>query len=122
MSGKAHTPESQVLEDCLRYLQVRGIYHWRNNVGAVRLGPGRFMRFGLKGSSDILGILPNGRFLAVECKAQSGRLSGEQGEFLEAVEKLGGLAVVCRGWEELDAALRREGYAVDGPLFNGARE
>jgi len=52
-------------------------------------------------------------------KAQQGRLSTEQSAFLEKIRSFGGLALVARGWKELDAALRREGYAADGPLFEG---
>ena len=113
------TPESHVLEGCLNYLQVRGIYHWRNNTGAVRIRPGQFMRFGKKGSSDILGILPGGRLLCVECKAPNrGRLSPEQKQFLADVRELGALALVVRGWQELDEALRKAGYGIkDMPLF-----
>jgi hypothetical protein len=110
------TPESQVLNGCLHYLQARGIYHWRNNTGAVRIGPGRFMRFGKVGSSDILGVLPGGRLLCVECKAKTGRLSPEQKDFLETVRGLGCVAVVVRDWRELDTALRNEGYVDDGPV------
>ena len=106
------TPESIVLEDCLQYLQVRGIFHWRNNTGAVRLGPGRFMRFGKVGSSDILAVLPGGRLLCIECKAKSGRLSPEQKQFLEEVKALGCLAVVARDWQELDEALCEAGYVA----------
>ena len=113
------TPESLVLSGCLHYLQAKGVFHWRNSVGAVRVGPGRFMRFGRKGSSDILGCLPKGRFLAVECKALNGRLSPEQREFLEAIRKLGGLSVVVRSWQELDRELREAGIITDGPLFEG---
>ena len=112
-------PESEVLSGCLRYLKSRKIYHWRNNVGAVRIAPGRFMSFGKKGSSDILGILPGGRILCVECKAsKNGRLSPEQKKFLSDVKELGALALVVRGWWELDEALREAGYAMnDIPLF-----
>jgi hypothetical protein len=78
------------------------------------------MRFGLKGSSDIEGILPGGRFLAVEVKAPGGRLSPEQREFLERVRELGGLALVVKSWRELDDALRQSGYISDGELFEGA--
>jgi len=113
------TQEAQVLEGCLRYLEIQDIYHWRNNTGAVRIRPERFMRFGKVGSSDILGCLPGGRFLAVEVKAPNGRLSQEQQEFLDKIRGLGGIALVVRGWRELDIALRREGYADDGPLFEG---
>jgi hypothetical protein len=77
------------------------------------------MHFGLKGSSDILGILPDGKFLAVECKAKGGRLSEEQGEFLENVRKLGGLAIVAYSIHDIERALQEGGYLIDPPLnFN----
>jgi len=112
------TPEGRVLADCLKYLEIRGFYCWRNNTGAVQIAPGRFMRFGKKGSSDILGILPGGRLLCVECKAKSGRLSPEQKQFIADAQKLGALALVVRGWQELDAELREAGFISDGPLFS----
>ena len=114
------TPEGRVLNGCLRYLQAKGIYHWRNNTGAVQVRPGQFMRFGKIGSSDILGILPGGRLLCVECKApDGGRLSPEQKQFMADVNALGCFAVVVRGWKELDEALRKAGYVSNGPLFEG---
>jgi hypothetical protein len=103
-------PEAIILADCLHYLQARNIYHWRNNTGAVQIAPERFMRFGKKGSSDILGILPGGRLLCVECKAKGGRLTHEQIQFLSDVRGKGALALVVRGWQELDAALIEAGY------------
>jgi hypothetical protein len=78
------------------------------------------MRFGKVGSSDILGILPGGRFLCIECKAPDrGRLSPEQKQFLADARELGALALVVRGWQELDEALREAGYVSCGPLFEG---
>jgi hypothetical protein len=117
VTGKRTTPEGAVLAGCLRYLEIRGIYHWRNSVGALQVRPGQWYRFGLKGSSDIMGVLPSGRFLAGEVKAPRGRLSSEQRQFLEDVRNLGGLAVVVKSWRELDNALRAGGYISDGPLF-----
>ena len=106
------------MDGCLQYLELRGIYHWRNNTGAVQVRPGQFMRFGKVGSSDILGILPGGRLLCVECKAKGGRLSPEQKQFLADAQELGALALVVHGWWELDESLRKEGYAIkDMPLF-----
>jgi hypothetical protein len=113
------TPESRVKTAILRYLEKRGYFAWNNPTGAVQIRPGKFMRFGKVGSSDILGCLPDGRFLAVECKATTrGRLSPEQKQFLADVRGLGGLALCVRGLRELDQALREAGYADDGPLFD----
>jgi hypothetical protein len=105
----------------MRYLKLRHIYCWSNPSGAVRIRPGKFMSFGLKGSSDILGILPGGRFLAVECKAEDGRLSPEQREFLETVKQQGGMAIVARSCRDVETALTEAGYTgiVAGPLFEG---
>jgi hypothetical protein len=116
------TPEGRVKAACLRYLEKRGIKAWNNPSGAVRIAPDRWLHFGKKGSADILGILPGGRFLAVECKAPDGRLSLEQREFLTDIKALGGMAVMVRGWKELDQALRAAGYVNDGPLFEKAPE
>ena len=82
------TPESLVLNGCLHYLQIRGIYCWRNNTGTAKIAD-RWVSFGKKGSSDILGVLPGGRLLYVECKApDGGRLSLEQRQFLAEVGQL----------------------------------
>jgi hypothetical protein len=113
------TPEGRVKAACLRYLEKRGIKAWNNPSGCIRVAPDRWVHFGKKGSADILGCLPDGRFLAVEVKAARGVLSPEQREFLADIKALGGLAIVVRGWKELDQALRSAGYSgiTDGPLF-----
>jgi hypothetical protein len=115
--SKGNTPEGRVKAAVLRYLERRGFFAWNNPSGAVRVAPERWLHFGKKGSADILGCLPGGRFLAVEVKAPDGRLTPEQSAFLETIQGLGGVAVVVKSRRELDEALRREGYADDGPLF-----
>ena len=114
------TPEGRIKAAILRYLERLGFYAWNNTTGAVRVRPGKFIRFGKVGSSDIIGVLPDDRFLAVETKTPKGRLSPEQAAFLEKIRCSGGVAVVARSFRELDAALRHEGYADDGPLFSEA--
>ena len=42
-----------------------------------------------KGSSDVIGIAPDGRVLAVKVKAASGRASDEQVNFITRVRKAG---------------------------------
>jgi hypothetical protein len=102
--------ESAVLRACLDYLALKGVYAWRQNQGAIPLKDGGYRRFvGLKGVSDILGVLDGGRVLAVEVKKPGGKLSREQKAFLDAVRERGGLALVVRGVDELDKAMRAEG-------------
>jgi hypothetical protein len=113
------TPESRIKTCILRYLERRGFFAWNNPSGAVRIAPDRWISFGKKGSSDILGCLPDGRFLAVEVKSPHGRLSPEQSTFLEKVRGLGGVAILAHSFRELEESLRREGYTDDGPLFEG---
>jgi hypothetical protein len=112
------TPEGLVKAAILDYLRVRSFFAWNNPTGAVEVRPGQWVRFGKVGSADILGCLPGGRFLAIECKAEKGRPSGAQWEFLNEIERLGGLAIVARSFQEVDLALRRAGYVNDEPLFN----
>ena len=112
------TPEGRIKADLLRFLEIRGVFAWNNPTGAVQVRPGQYMRFGKVGSADIIGVLPGGRFLAVEVKAPHGRLSPEQADFLDRIRGLGGVAIVAHSFQELDTVLRREGYgADDGPLF-----
>jgi hypothetical protein len=116
IKNKTKTPESRILSDCLNTLRLLGIFHWRNSIGAIRVRPGQVIRFGMVGSSDIEGVLLDGRFLAVECKSPGGRLSPEQSAFLDKVRGLGGLALVVRSSRELLDGLRDAGYLTD-PLF-----
>src|SRR5437016_3713386 len=99
--------ESGVLSACLQWLQLRGVWCWRQNQGAIPLPGGGFRRFcGLKGVSDILGILPQtvrvlgdaapvtfGNLLAVETKRPGEKLRPEQEEFLRRVNELGGIGL-----------------------------
>jgi hypothetical protein len=112
------TPEGLVKSAILDYLRVRGFFAWTNPTGAVEIRPGQWVHFGKVGSADIMGCLPGGRFFAIECKEKKGRLSGVQRDFLNEIERLGGLAIVARSFQEVDVALREAGYVNDEPLFN----
>lgn len=101
--------ENVVKNEILEYLRLCKIYAWSNNTGAVSVrsprGRDRFIRFGKPGSSDILGIMPDGRFIAIECKAERGRLSVMQRDFLEDIRSRGGVAFVARGVEDVEREL-----------------
>jgi hypothetical protein len=84
---------------------------WRNNVGQYKKG-NAYIKYGLcVGSADLVGvekvvITPEmvgqtiGRFLAVEVKTPSGRLSPEQKAWLETIRSYGGRAVVFRSKDD----------------------
>ena len=79
--------EAEVIRAVGEYLSVRRIPYWRNNTGAYKEGK-RFIRYGITGSSDFIGICPDGRFLAVECKRPAtGVLSAAQREFLDLINR-----------------------------------
>lgn len=104
-------PESDIVRGCLELLKVRGIFAWRQNSGAVPVGK-RFIRFtSINGVADILGILPDGRLLAVECKTKTGKVSPDQRYFQQMIAENNGVACVVRSVEELEADLKE---AMDG--------
>ncbi len=57
--------------------------------------------------SDLLGILPGGRFLAVELKSRGGKVTQAQRSFLDHVTAAGGVALVISDLAELDRELAR---------------
>jgi hypothetical protein len=101
---KRTNPETRLQSQIMKALKdVPGLVLWRNNAGAIDRGGGVMMRFGLtKGASDLIGIY-RGRFVGLEIKTRTGRLTAEQNVFLKTVTAYGGLAGVCRS---LDDALR----------------
>ena len=94
--------ESEILKECLSVLKEMKIFCWRQNTGAFQTKNGGFFRSSMAGISDILGILPDGRFLAVECKREKGGiLSDKQIEFLGNIDKNKGVSIVARDSEKL---------------------
>jgi predicted Mrr-cat superfamily restriction endonuclease len=61
--------------------------YWSNATGAVKTANGHFQRYGLIGSTDILGFTKDGRFVAVEVKTGKAVLSQQQKIFKEVAEK-----------------------------------
>ena len=92
--------EKEITYDIRQWLWYKGIYHWK-----VWQGP-----MSKNGVSDILGILPGGRLLAVEVKTNRGRVSPLQQLFLDAINRYGGLGFVARSVEDV----RREVNHVKG--------
>jgi hypothetical protein len=101
---RARTPEGGIQARILEYLKKAGIDAWRNNTRRIRVG-GRLMEFGKKGSSDIIGLLRGGRFLAIEVKAPGEHPTREQKEFLDMVRRRGGVAILAYSLEDVTSVL-----------------
>jgi hypothetical protein len=98
--------EVDIQSSILEYLKYRHIFARRNNTGAVYRG-GRYMEYGLgRGSSDIIGILPDGRFLAIEVKRKGCKPTPAQDEFAATVERNGGVYILARCVADVDKNLR----------------
>ena len=102
--------------DYLRAQQARGRIVWfaRCNGGSVlsmHKGRRSFTRFyalylrgaepAHKGMADLHGMLPDGRYFALEIKRPGEKATPEQQAFLAAVQAGGGIAAVVRGFEEV---------------------
>jgi hypothetical protein len=94
--------------------QTPGLRVFRQNVGAYKdPRSGRVIRYGLAtGSADLIGwqsvvITPAmvgqrfARFVSIEVKTPTGRLSPEQETWQAAVQKAGGIAVVARSVDDV---------------------
>ena len=100
--------ETELVKMCIELLRLKGCMAWRQNTGVMRKtyrGKSRVVRFGTPGMSDILGVLPGGRILAVECKVGTGKETLSQFAFQEAVRAIGGWAVVVRSVHQLVKSL-----------------
>lgn len=90
--------ESEITKAILAYLRASGIVSWKNWSGPMTP---------IRGISDILGVLPpGGRFLAIEVKTATGKLTEHQLRFLSAVREAGGVAFVARSLDDVISTLR----------------
>ena len=89
--------EADSSAEVIQALRTHDTVAWvrRQNTGAAKVG-GRFIKFGWTGCTDLLGMMKNGRLLAVECKRlKGGKLSVEQAHFISMVNEFGGCAFVA---------------------------
>ena len=85
-----------LVRDILVQISATGLCRaWINNTGALRTDK-RFIRFGLPGSSDIIWVLRNGKFLAIEIKIGRDRQSEAQLNFEKMILRFNGVYILAR--------------------------
>jgi len=111
--------EIDLVRACLDWLALRRIKAWRmNNTGIFDPVKKVYRSFhGLRGVSDILGIVPQtvevdgeqvtfGNFLAIEVKKPGETPRVEQEEFLREVRARGGIGLCVHSLGELEQQMR----------------
>lgn len=94
--------EKDIQKSILDFLRLKGIYCWKqHNTGIYQVKTGSYIPSGKRGVADILGILPTGRFLAIEVKRPGGVLGDYQIEFLASIRNNGGLGVCVSSLDEV---------------------
>jgi Holliday junction resolvase len=91
--------EKDVQRAILDYLTLRGIFHYRNNSGAMMSDGGHFVRFGAVGSPDIV-VVDDGIYIGVEVKGTNGKQSENQIAFQEELERAGGVYILAHSLDE----------------------
>lgn len=91
--------EKQILKSILDYLEIKKIFHWRQNTGALKV-QGRFIRFGEVGSPDIF-IVRRGQIIGLEVKTDKGTQSDFQKEWQTNFESAGGIYHLVRSIDDV---------------------
>ena len=115
----------------LRAEQARGRVVWfcRVNGGLAQYGRQRIRNYVLhlrgaapvgKGYADLHGMLPGGRYFALEVKRPGETATDEQAAFIRAVQRGGGIAEVVTSFDEVAAFFRAHKKPAEAGLCAGA--
>lgn len=101
--------EKQIQRAVLDFLRYKRIFCWKQHNAGIQKANGRYIPAGMVGVSDIMGVMPDGRFLAVEIKRPGGKVSPSQQIFLDNVRRNRGLAWVVQSIKEAEDLLNNYG-------------
>lgn len=89
------TPEGMLKASIRQLLDTVGIFHY--NAWGGPMSP--------KGVPDLI-CCQKGRFIGIEVKTETGRVSPEQEEFIRRINEAGGLAFVARSLDDVIETLQ----------------
>lgn len=95
--------EKYVQQSVIQYLQLKRIFHWRNNTGGVvstYKDRTYFHRYGAIGSPDIF-VIKNGKIFGIECKADNGKQSENQVVWQKDFEQAGGIYLLVKSVDDV---------------------
>lgn len=113
---KGPTPEGRVKNAVFTWCHLHGFFVWDNkSTGLFDPTTKRFRALGkwaIRGTPDLVGILPDGRFLGIEIKVPKTQTTTktyptkEQKLFIGRSNELGALCFVARSIEDLEENLK----------------
>jgi len=98
--GQLKVSEKSILTCIINYLEVKRIFHWRNNVGATQIRAGYFCSFGSKGSPDIFCVI-NGQLIGLEAKTLKAKQSEDQKIWQKNLEEAGGKYYIVHSLDDM---------------------
>lgn len=87
---KRINPETLIQTHILQYLNIKNIFHYRNNNTSV---PGRSFN-GMYGAPDIIAVI-KGKYVGIEVKSKRGKQSPHQKLFQTKLEAAGGVYLLA---------------------------
>ena len=95
--------EAELMREIQLAVTQEGHRVFRNNIGVCQTKSGEYIRYGVcnPGGSDLIGWTKEGRFLAIEVKAEKGRVSKVQQSFIDTVNRSGGVGIIARSVDDL---------------------
>ena len=106
--------EKEIENNILEYLaNLPNSKFWKNQSTAIwdpskRVFRKSYNKYHINGVSDILGVIKS-KFVCIEVKSKTGRLSSNQKMFLDEINKLGGIAFVARSIDDCEEKFKQEG-------------
>lgn len=101
--------EADLIREVSSYIKVKGYAIKRSNTG--RRGG---VSYGSKGQGDFTGLIPTGRYIAIECKGDEGKQSKDQVLFQKEVEDNNGIYILAYSLEDVIKGLQT-GEAIHKP-------
>jgi len=102
--------ESQIQRGVLDYLEMiskqKNIYYFRSASGQVKTDSGRVFRTGKPGCPDIT-LCINGKFIGIELKTPTGKMSELQKIAKQEIESAGGCYFIVRGMEDIVNVIKK---------------
>ncbi|HUT56499.1 MAG TPA: VRR-NUC domain-containing protein [Phycisphaerae bacterium] len=98
-------PERAVQKAVLLWLRARGALVAVTDAGAAYRAGAFFGDAIPAGWPDVTGLLPDGRFIGVECKAPNGRQSPAQKAMEQEIRRRNGVYILARGVEDVQSEI-----------------